>query len=1161
MLHSHFWHHAAGDLDLPPYQLSSTCPPSQDHVYSPSREHANPPPFASPPPPQQEEHSHPPPSTPSPSSAVDGPFLDFLYPAQTLAFMNRVSASHLDRIWDRRAARRASTTGLRGYSTASPQQTRESTREYSPNSSYRPVSISVERPFDELLHLLSSPPTGPESDLLPSRAWDLYATLGEEEQRNPSLLQSLIVWLNKRPDSSVHTNITRLYNKLQETDRSADVYRAAIAAYIASGRVDHALRLHTEATSNINDATIGADLLMLHAVQTESWDMALDLIRRLDPQILDPTTLVQPSDSKPKAHTPATPDSASASTSESSQSALWTSLHQAPDLDANILALARRYKHTMNKKDKEPRHDLLNLLQSIWRTKLRLDIRDPQFASAGVGIRKRDAFRHLFLRLDKLQLSSSVLYEDCLMQLCSLRKSARIEDLSSIVVLAYDLYAKSDDFEPSLYLLHRLLDFWREQKLVIGGRHRPSSSLNMELYLQHIEKFHGQLDKVALGTVLDCMARLGSVDGVELYVEKLCSLYPNGLPNSSQIWPLVYVYATKSKPADALQQLERIKSEFRVEPDLKCWNIVIHAYGKANDLEGAIDMLNRLLQTKLVPDEYSFAPLLNLYSKQGDVDRADQIFALAKSHHVKPTIRMFNSLIVAYVNGDKLDRAEQLLEETFKTAKLEKAVDSLTIPFNSILTAYALRRNMQSAMDTYNRMRKENVPLDANTYAAIFRVLCFYRQTASAHKVLREIMRNSNVRPLAFHYAILMAGYIDQQLYDEALGAAEEMTHARVRSNNTISSLKLKAEALLEHGLNGGSKTFGTGSGNVPLEETVKDFMKMLDATETSTSGYEPVPEFRSKPSDSPLDADFLVFIHGKRRAFDAAKEICKTYMSKLSETDGLSEDTPPLRLITALMSVHLRERDYAEVDRYWKLATEQADSIRTSYAATSAKLPSELGRPAVSKPTELIPKIPHASRFMLSRALRYYMASQFHQFPVNASGTITRLIKSLIEIGLQLDNKTWNAFIVHLSRCSPPRALLAFRITEQLLIGNWPGWTAAKTDVITNKNVLPKKGALGSGFEYFGGGVSTRYRHPGTLTPQYKTMVYLAGALLELKNSEATGGARGAGQRGDVEAREIEEQVGSLREIREVAPETFKAVQHMPQVNNNRLQQRILRR
>jgi pentatricopeptide repeat-containing protein PET309 len=154
--------------------------------------------------------------------------------------------------------------------------------------------------------------------------------------------------------------------------------------------------------------------------------------------------------------------------------------------------------------------------------------------------------------------------------------------------------------------------------------------------------------------------------------------------------------------------------------------------------------------------------------------------------------------------------------------------------------------------------------------------------------------------------------------------------------------------------------------------------------------------------------------------------------------------------------------------------------------------------------------------------------------------------VASVLNEGYILDNSTWNIFIEHLLRSTPPLALLAFRLTERYLIPSFPGWVYHKKYARKSDHVqgLPH--------------IRARYLSPEQLMPQYRTLVKLGAALLVIRRRDALGDESSDLAGKDNEG--LEKYIGSTRQIRKDAPRTLYAVQTMPTVED-KLQTILLRR
>ncbi|KAK5275412.1 hypothetical protein LTR16_012501, partial [Cryomyces antarcticus] len=94
------------------------------------------------------------------------------------------------------------------------------------------------------------------------------------------------------------------------------------------------------------------------------------------------------------------------------------------------------------------------------------------------------------------------------------------------------------------------------------------------------------------------------------------------------------------------------------------------------------------------------------------------------------------------------------------------------------------------------------------SYAALMQALVLCRQTDAAAKIMKELMPDNGVRVLAIHYAILMAGYIKQGLYEKVVKLRHRMEKRNIRSTLATNISYLKAKTIQElKGLRGADFT------------------------------------------------------------------------------------------------------------------------------------------------------------------------------------------------------------------------------------------------------------------------------------------------------------------------------------------------------------------
>ncbi|KAI4736765.1 hypothetical protein E4T50_12739 [Aureobasidium sp. EXF-12298] len=1088
LLHSSFWSTHAPDVDhLCLNHNSSSYAPASSYAASTSLSYPSVTPASSP-------DSH------------DAPFLGFLYPAPTQAFMTRLSQ------WERLSRKNTRPNVLRGYSSMT-----------TPKRSASPPPPPSSRAHHDLVALLESPISDQSFLALDiERAWNL---LSQIPHPSTDLLHHAIYWFAQRDDRTADQHAVDLFADLPNESKSPADYRHAIVSNLRLGRQPVAVALHKEASSLPRAGHIASSYMMETAIESSDWPLAISVLKEwetynaaaysgLESQILWGRSLVN------------------------LRFAL-TKLHELRRLCCERMQLDKNDQSTQG---------LQRLYRLLMDRYIQAQSRHPIFLKPGnTADLTRGHVRILIEKTHKHGLASAALYEGILMTLLTLNGCASNQGCSAIVSATYLLYRQSKFFAPTEELLLFITRFWRDHNLAFAGEGPRLNFIGKDSILGDWIKHHQRPSHSAFVVIMDAFAQRGLAAAVKEHADLYKSFYMNGDMNPDSLWPLLTVHAVNRQPAHAYKQLRSMEKEYGISPNLRCWNIVMHAYIWIDDLTGATDIFRKIINSGIEPDEYSYAQILNAYAKRGDIDGVIELLDFAKLRGLtKPTTYMLNSMILALTHSSGMDGALEALNQTIEAVQKNKAKGSLTLCFNTVLVAFAWRRDLKATMETYRRMKAENIPLDERSYGALMLVLCLFRQSPSAHKVLKTVMPSSGIRPMAFHYAILTRGYLGQELYSEAVKVDDEMKRARVRETASSRAVASRANTLYQNSIAG--KQTDKADSSLPLDLAIEDFQKLLDDTRVFRHGIQP-----EAAGHQTMDISHLIYVHGHRRSFEAVQHLFQMFQKKLTEIDKGQDQAPIVLLLTNLMFVHSQAQEWSEVDKYWNLIKSRVDEIRLSHIPASKFLKSVRHKhftPSRGEGETAI--IPASYRFMLSQPLQYYIRSQFAQSSIRK---LVPMMMKLLSQGFRFANKTWNELIVQLCQASPPRALLAFTLVEKYMMKDWPGWIYHRHASITKpETVFIKKHTHKEGLEY----INARYLNKEQLIPQYRTMVYLARAMLDVRGLTS----RGLGDDHDESGyglQELRKQVGSIPEIQRQAPKTLHAVQSMPRILD-RLQESLLR-
>lgn len=1108
MLHSAFWHHGAGDLSLPIWWASvipSTTGRTTEHrgLGRPGEK-------------QPADGIH---------AGQNDLLLDFLYPMKTMALIKRISGGGWESLESRRK-RQFAGNSIRQYSSRS-----STIQEYASHGSDGINASEEAQDVQEVEQILrTSNARSALRALLRSEDKDrqglalrLYGIM-DDSKRAPDLRADLLDYLALSEDPVHASRSLQVFDSLHTESRRASSYRAVISGHLKLHMVGRAVKLHDQAVDHAPGLGFGTDILLARTVQDNQWDLALHVfeafIRFWDREGL---------------------------TGE--HKGVWSVVSQLPSLFSNaasLLQFAKQFRHNFQSTIEKP-----SVLEEFIAGMV------PRVITRAVNVADPNEvfIQRFFHDLRSLGLLKKDYYEKVLFKLLSMQQYRHYSNRPKLHIQLYAQYrdeaiekSSHDGFYPSQDLLTALV------KLM--GRHHSfytyasaKNSITMSTLIEDWHRFHGRLTKKMLLLLMNSFARAGDAEKVHGYFAEFQAQEPGPIKNHLYLWPLLYVHSRRLEISIVQKQFERMSEEFGLKPDIVSWNILLHTYARADDMDGTLKCFDDLVKSGSRPDKWSFSPVLDICARRGDVEAIHDLFATAPENvYIQNHTVTRAALVLAYVNSNDLPAAEAAAGVMLKDKREGILRGSLTPTWNILLTEYAARADLESTMRIYRSMQAENIPLDSLSYSALMRSLIVLRQTDRAYKILRKTMPNNNVRAYAHHYALVMAGFISELQVHRALEVHKRMCDRQIRSTVSSRMAYLKAKALAEVV---SIKRKSPGDANtrkarlVEVEEGLREILAESDPSDLAAKqprqGLHGMPLNQASPDGY---FEFLIVLYGTRGAYDVCRELFEAAAVTRQDEHGNYE--APLRLLVALMNAHYYANEHEEIRKCWDLAQKQAAKLVRLRGSSPADLSTvsttplseptpiverSLVKPFVTPKTEGIAKIARNRRDLLSRAVRIYMRSILAQKDPRKVSKVQQTISSLIADGYVLDNQTWNEFIQALARSG--YMLDAFTACEAYLMPNFPGWRFDKPWY--KRQHVP-------GYER----MDTRsadIRNKRSLMPRYKTLVIMAAALAYVRrahDSEAT-------------------KESLLPMLERLAPKTIYAIETMPAIPDDRLQKKYL--
>lgn len=1040
LLHSSFWCHGAGDIDLPSWWMS----------------------LLQLPPPVNGTHPRATASREAPGNEGEGSLFEFLYPAQTLALIRRLS---LYNFRGRRRRTQRYKNGTRSY-TSRATETEDNSEQKNDlfGNSFSAGLVGVDegtqggvteeantRRLDDILR--SSKKKEYEA------AWQSFWMLADTKEEESVMYQvkALLDYLStsERPVDSERK--IELLSRFYTQNWNLPQYRIAIHAWLRLSNLGKAVETHQEALSKVA-GDVGTGTLLASALALKEWDLAsrawLDYQQR--------------------------------SFQSARQEGIWEQVDTLPDLIELALSLADFAQGEVEMDRVAQSANDLDLFQQLVNTVM---FRAFEFKSAPITMKP---VHRLFDRLEEFGLLGKYNYENAIHRLLDLGKGGT-------VAMVYRDYHQREGYMTSQKLLYRLLSVFCK----FARLH------DIRLVVDDAFAAHGGLNRRAYQAALGKLASMGDADSVHKLFDGFISQH--GAPEDvTLLRNLLLVHARRAEVDETVRQFQRISEQFGITPDLQCWNILISVYARVSDIDGAFRCFNDLLRTHLEPDEYTYSILFNICARIGDATVLRQLLQTTTSGGAKRSLAAIDSLVLACINNDELDEAERIAE-----AALSMELNGpRTRMWNYLLNAHSLRRNINAVTRIHQRMQDTGVPLDGMTYAALMQSLAVLRETDAAYKILRVVMPHDGIKATAFHYAIVMGGFVRTKETLKVFQAYNRMIKRGIRPTLSTQIPLLKASVIAE----------GTDIGEAGVTEAIRELTQTEDLLEETLASLdpmdlasrEPVRGINKEPLDDAFGAapfEYLIFIYGQQGLFEKVQQLYERYLETADERKLKGKVTPTIKLLSALMVSHLRQQQFSEVHKCWDLARSSTERLSKRLDSTDPL-----------NPGWVLP----SQRFRLATPLIYLMKALGAQ---NDLESIARIIAELQSDGYDLNSTNWNLY-VHLL-VQNGRVVEAFQCCEEKLMDGWRGWPSQRQRQGLSKAIT--KTTL------------THRIQPWLLAPAYRTLVDLAAAILDIQAAES----------GNLLSFD---KASESEKIVKIAPRTMEAVRNLPRVDDA-LQRRLLRR
>ncbi|KAM0375148.1 hypothetical protein ACHAO7_003107 [Fusarium culmorum] len=791
--------------------------------------------------------------------------LDFLYPTSTLPPLRRV---HHGLPNPQHAQRTAIVPSRRAYSSITPPPSNEeeeaTDRDVSPGSDSKPHELQPEEGTNIQIGTETMMPSKGQTSLeLLKRimttkgrhfqqAWDLYSGLETHERR--AVRSSLVSYLSQSHSIVETGRALSIFRQVPVEEWSNNLLSSGILLLLRSGDLPAAVEAFKTGLTSNRRLSSGVEFLMADTINSKNWSVALDV---------------------------------------------WVSYYKG-EVTKTRPNLERLQQLGSLAQKGDLYFDFRAYLVGEGKDQHK-EIQNDMVAKRALSALRR-FFAILALREPCPPAQASIILE-------ALRDNNEYNTyLNTMFNRWYDKLEDRSTMEqlPAIYQKQRELPDASPAMPVYRGMFKvnfPNNRARLEELHHDWVRFKGGLNQWGYEKFLKYYASRGDVPSVKKLWDQFIKEYPELLRESRGFNSLINVHAQVGDVEGVKEVLGTMVDRYNVQPDLDNWNMLLKAYMRTNDYDGVLDLFDQI-SSQHEPDSYTYAHVMAMSSKKGDLDTTLEYFTKSQQAGVPITREMGLALVVAYGRNGQLLEAESLCIEMTHRKIASQAI------WNQLLNFNGVEGKIDKVYELLRRMKELGVEWDDQTYQFLLQALVRVNRIHPAYNLLKRAVDERLFLVTPEHYAIVMA--TGARLGEAQL--VENLFHQLKKSE-----LPVTFNALVALVTSAANKKPGADRTRGLANEFVEYFRQ---AAEAAKSGKAPSGDFADASNVAGLklstpEIGRAIALLVELREFGSIEELMGLFVQIFPQYQT-GQQFPP-EIMSALMHAHYADENYDKVLELWE--------------------------------------------------------------------------------------------------------------------------------------------------------------------------------------------------------------------------------------------------
>ncbi|KAK6147908.1 hypothetical protein DH2020_018820 [Rehmannia glutinosa] len=215
-------------------------------------------------------------------------------------------------------------------------------------------------------------------------------------------------------------------------------------------------------------------------------------------------------------------------------------------------------------------------------------------------------------------------------------------------------------------------------------------------------------------------------------------------------------------------EIDIAKKVFSALParDVVTWNSMIGGYVKNGFFLEAMDMFKEMLGTKIEPDGFTFASIINACSRLGALDHGKWVHGLMIEKKIELNNILSSALVDMYSRCGRIEAAKSIFDAVQRT--------DVSI-WNAMINGLAMHGLAVDAILIFSALERENISPDPLTFIGIITACSHCGFVEQGRKYFNLMRKKYSIQPQLEHYGAMVDLFARGGSLEEAYAMIKEM--------------------------------------------------------------------------------------------------------------------------------------------------------------------------------------------------------------------------------------------------------------------------------------------------------------------------------------------------------------------------------------------------